>query len=127
MRTHVRIPGFPRACHAKYAASYNRLMCTSSVAHLQALPNGTVIDHSFPNSAWHGHKVLQVDPANSLLHVPLGAPCIDCPLDIAFGNISYGGKQQVHCSERCLASRQCALVYHAFYMTSADSVCYGSL
>ena len=94
-----------------------RLLCTTSAALLQALPNGTVIDHSFPNNAWHGHKVLQVDPANGLLHVPLGAPCNDCPLDIAFGNISYGGTQHVHCSVRCFASRQCAAVSHQHWLT----------
>ena len=103
-----------KSCQAICSEQKSARAPQNSVAPVQALPNGTVIDHSFPNNAWHGHKVLQVDPGNGLLHVPLGAPCNDCPLDIAFGNISYGGEHPVYCSAGRPITQAVAAVSHGF-------------
>lgn len=56
---------------------------------LQPLQQGTVIFDKFPNITWHGNKYMRVGP-DERLYIDLGAPCNDCLLENAVGNVSFG-------------------------------------
>lgn len=56
---------------------------------VQVLPPGKVIFDQFPNITWHGNKYIRVGP-DERLYIDLGAPCNDCKLDNAVGNVSFG-------------------------------------
>ena len=62
------------------------MACTGLV---QLLPPGKVIFDQFPNITWHGNKYIRVGP-DERLYIDLGAPCNDCKLDNAVGNVSFG-------------------------------------
>nr|QOL01109.1 putative extracellular protein CSOL_036 [Pseudococcomyxa simplex] len=61
----------------------------ASVIANKLLPPGKVIFDQFPNITWHGNKYIRVGP-DERLYVDLGAPCNDCKLDNAVGNVSFG-------------------------------------
>lgn len=56
---------------------------------MQPLPPGKVIYDKLPNITWHGNKYIRVGP-DERLYIDLGAPCNDCLLQNAVGNVSYG-------------------------------------
>ncbi len=56
---------------------------------VQPLPPGKVIFDQFPKITWHGNKYIRVGP-DERLYIDLGAPCNDCLLQNAVGNVTFG-------------------------------------
>lgn len=56
---------------------------------MQPLPPGKVIFDQFPKITWHGNKYIRVGP-DERLYIDLGAPCNDCLLQNAVGNVTFG-------------------------------------
>lgn len=50
---------------------------------------GAVIFEQLPKLTHHGNKYIRVGP-DERLYIDLGAPCNDCLLEKAVGNISFG-------------------------------------
>ncbi len=48
-----------------------------------------MIFEQFPNITWHGNKYIRIGP-DERLYIDLGAPCNDCILENAVGNVSFG-------------------------------------
>ncbi|CAL8468342.1 g7882 [Coccomyxa elongata] len=61
----------------------------ASVLAGKPLPPGKVIYDKLPNITWHGNKYIRVGP-DERLYIDVGAPCNDCLLQNAVGNVSFG-------------------------------------